>query len=94
MKNSVGAVPRGHTARVVIPTWYAVIHQGGATFTRQPTIREQVTRSMAGRAPRRASTTVIPQRMMLPEGDLPARWRRVFATESKLLLAQKMEVRP
>jgi phage gpG-like protein len=92
MKNSVGAVPRGHTARLVIPTWYAAVHQGGAVFTREPTLREQATRSMAGRAPRLTTTTVIPQRMMLPEGDLPDRWSRTFEKESNLLLAQKMGV--
>ena len=92
MKNSVGAVPRGHTARIVIPTWYAAVHQKGATFTREPTLRQQATRSMAGRAPRLASTTVIPRRMMLPEDDLPTRWRLAFERESNLLLAQKMGV--
>ena len=93
MKNSVGAAPRGFTARLVIPTWYAAVHQNGAHFTREPSFREQVTRSMAGRAARVAHTTVIPQRMMLPNGDLPDRWQRVFEKESNLLLAQKMELR-
>jgi phage gpG-like protein len=67
MKNSVGAAPRGFTARLVIPTWYAAVHQNGSAK--------------------------IPQRMMLPNGDLPDRWRRVFEKESNLLLAQKMELR-
>jgi phage gpG-like protein len=93
MKNSVGAVPRGNTARLVIPTWYAAVHQSGGKFTRHPTLRQQATRSMAGRAPMLASTTVIPRRMMLPEGELPDRWKRVFVKESNLLLAQKLEVR-
>jgi phage gpG-like protein len=93
MKGSVGAAPRGHTARIVIPTWYAAVHQNGARFTREPSLREQATRSMAGRAPRLSSTTAIPRRMMLPDGDLPDRWRRVFAKESNLLLAQKMGVK-
>jgi phage gpG-like protein len=93
MKNSVGAAPRGFTARLTIPTWYAAVHQNGATFTTHPSFREQVTRSMAGRAARTSHTTVIPQRMMLPNGDLPDRWQRVFQKESNLLLAQKMEIR-
>jgi phage gpG-like protein len=93
MRSSVGAAPRGHTARLVIPTWYAAVHQDGARFTREPTLREQATRSMAGRAPRLTSTTVIPQRMMLPDGDLPDRWRLTFEKESNLLLAQKMEAK-
>ena len=93
MRGSAGAAPRGNTARLVIPTWYAAVHQNVARFTREPTLREQATRSMAGRASRLTSTTVIPRRMMLPDGDLPAHWRLVFEKESKLLLAQKMEVR-
>lgn len=64
MKNSVGGVPRGNTARIVIPTWYAKFPQSG--------------------------TRTAPQRMLLPEGELPARWKRIFETESYRLLAQKM----
>ncbi len=93
MRSSVGAAPRDHTARLVIPTWYAAVHQNGARFTREPTLREQITRSMAGRAPRLSSTTVIPQRMMLPDGDLPTLWRLTFEKESNLLLSQKMGVK-
>lgn len=93
MKNSVGAAPRGNTARVVISTWYAAVHQGGARFTRQPTMRQQATRVMAGRPAMKPVTAVIPQRRMLPDQGLPERWKRVFTTESKLLLAQKVGVK-
>ena len=93
MKGSVGAAPRGFTARLTIPTWYAAIHQNGARYTVTPSLRDQASRSMAGRSALRAHTVVIPQRMMLPNGDLPDRWSRVFAKESNLLLAQKMGVK-
>jgi phage gpG-like protein len=75
MRGSVGATPRGHTARLVIPTWYAAVHQNGARFIRG------------------SNTTVIPQRMMLPDGDLPTLWKLVFEKESNLLLSQKMGVK-
>lgn len=32
MRSSVGASPQGHSARVVIPTWYAIVHQKGAVI--------------------------------------------------------------
>ena len=117
MKNSVGAVPRGNTARLTIPTWYAAVHQNGAyvhPHTRLASYGNVTYRvgnrfaSMkdAAKAHRRGDTVHagryrrtysngirIPQRMMLPNGDLPARWQRIFEKESNLLLAQKMEVK-
>ena len=127
MKNSVGAAPRGFTARLTIPTWYAAVHQNGAhiaphsrlasaqhflvtgkkwSFISAKQAQQHARLGSAALAKRGwayvrtkmltrtyANGITIPQRMMLPNGDLPDRWQRVFEKESNLLLAQKMEVK-
>jgi hypothetical protein len=90
MKNSTTAIHVGRSGGVAIPTGYAAVHQNGARITRTPTLREQVTRSMAGRSSRRTTTTVIPQRMMLPDQakGLPRNWQLMIHDASVQMLTR------
>ncbi len=92
MRNSAATIQQGNAGGVVIPTGYAAAHQSGARIRREPTLREQATRSMAGRTARVASTTIIPQRMMLPAAAMtvPAPWRFMIQAEGVRLL-QRMK---
>jgi hypothetical protein len=107
MRGSVGASPAGHTGRVVIPTWYAAVHQNGASVAPHTRIRRGVLAHRAqlqklGFATYSSSKGAtfskgftIPQRMMLPEPDrpLPAAWQAMVESESKRLLRQKFGIR-
>ena len=88
MRNSSHAIQQGNAGGVAISTGYAAVHQNGARIRREPTLREQATRSMAGRTARAASTTIIPQRMMLPDASmgLPATWQSMIQAESAGLM--------
>jgi phage gpG-like protein len=88
MRNSSHSIQQGNAGGVAISTGYAAAHQGGARIRREPTLREQAARSMAGRTARQASTTILPQRMMLPDAamGLPAPWRFMIQAEGAGLM--------
>lgn len=92
MRNSTAAIHQGNAGGVAIPTGYAAVHQNGARFTREPTLRQQTMRSMAGRTARSAYTIRIPQRMMLPDPKLglPKPWHFMIQSEGVRLL-QRMQ---
>jgi phage gpG-like protein len=88
MRNSATPVQEGNAGGVAIATGYAASHQYGAKIHRQPTLREQATRSMAGRTARSSYTINIPQRMMLPDPTigLPNPWRFMVQYEGARLM--------
>jgi len=71
MKGSVGAKPLNRQARIVIPTWYAAVHQNGAHIAPKG---------------RLGSGYSIPARKMLPDGPLPDLWRQKFERDSRVIL--------
>ena len=88
MRNSSTAVHEGNSGGVAISTGYAASHQHGAHIRREPTLRQQAMRSMAGRTARSAYTINIPQRMMLPDPKmgLPKPWVFMVQAEGARLL--------
>ena len=107
MWGSVGASPAGRTGRVVIPTWYAEVHQNGAKVAPHTRLRKGV---LAHRAKMQSLGIAtfgsaklamfnrgfsIPRRMMLPAADrpLPAARMTMIDRESARILRQKFGLR-
>jgi len=79
---------------------YAGVHQDGATIHQPARVNAQTrrgqfkSRAAAGKGKAkstrisfsRAHQVVIPRRQMMPEGELPERWWRVFQSESDAAL--------
>lgn len=103
MRASTGANAIGSTARVVIPTWYASVHQHGAHITPRTTLgiahyargksKTAGSRKLTGFHNRTLTNGItIPARKMLPDDSapMPNTWRAMTAKESTLLVQQRL----